>query len=88
MNIRTALLPHKHISFSQSILGTAGMVRQFLTQPRTVDELLTLIRSDTAKWPAKPSFTEIILAVDLLYAIGEVVEAADGRVRRLTHEAS
>jgi hypothetical protein len=82
MNIQTAILPHKHITFSQSLLGTAGMLRGLLTQPRTVDELWSLSRNGTSDWPAKPTFTEVILAVDLLFLIGEVSAAPDGRVRR------
>jgi hypothetical protein len=88
MNIQTALLPHKHTTFSQSLLGTAGLIRSLLVEPRSIDELWSVIRTDAGNWPAKPSFTEVLLAIDVLFSIGEVAAARDGRVRRTTRETN
>lgn len=83
MNIRTALLPHKHVRFSESTVALAGLVRELLTEARTVDELWVLIDQKRTEWPAKPSFTDIILAVDVLFAIKQVKAVSEGRVGRI-----
>jgi hypothetical protein len=82
MNIQTALLPHKHTTFSESLLGTAGLLRSLLVEPRSIDELWSMVQTDAESWPARPSFTEVLLAVDLLFCIGQVSPSRDGRVRR------
>jgi len=84
MNIQTALLPHKHVRFSESTVALAGLVRSLLTEARTVDELWTLIDQKLVEWPSRPSFTEIILAVDVLFAIKQVVTVPEGRVGRIS----
>ena len=80
MNIQTAILPHKHVRFSESLLGIAGFIKQRLNQPRTVDELYTTVESEAKEWPSRPSFTEVVLAVDVLFAIKLVRESSDGRI--------
>ena len=79
MNIQTALLPHKHVRFSESLIGLAGYIRSRLTEPRTLDELWAMLESDTTDWPSRPSFTQIILAVDVLFSIGQAQSAPGGR---------
>jgi hypothetical protein len=86
MNIPTALLPHKHVRFSESIVGVAGLVRRQLEQPRTIDELWAIVESEGSLWPTQPSFTQLILAVDLLFAIKQVRGAPDGRVSAVGNE--
>lgn len=81
MNIQTALLPHKHVRFCDSILALAGFLRQFLEEPRTIDELWSLIDRDNSGWPVRPTFTHLVLAVNILFAIGQVEEMSNGRVR-------
>lgn len=83
MNIQTALLPHKHVRFSESTVALAGLVRSLLTEARTVDELWTLIDQKFVEWPSRPSFTDIMLAVDVLFAIKQVQAVPEGRVGRI-----
>jgi hypothetical protein len=80
MNIQTALLPHKHVPFSESLIGVAGFVRRRLIEPRSVDELWAMVESEATDWPSRPSFTQVILAVDVLFSIGQVRSAPDGRI--------
>jgi hypothetical protein len=80
MSIRTALIPHKHVRFSDSIIGLSGYLRQLLSEPRTLDELWAQIDRDSSGWKSRPSFTHMVLAVDVLYAIGAVQQAGDGRL--------
>jgi len=80
MIIQTALLPHKHVKFSESTLAIAGRIRQLVAEPRSVDELWSLINHND--WPRTPSFTQLVLAIDLLFAIKQIAATRDGRVYR------
>ncbi len=80
MSIRTALIPHKHVRFSDSIIGLSGYLRRLLNEPRSLDELWAHIDSDVSGWQSRPNFTHLVLAVDLLYAIGDVQLVGDGRI--------
>lgn len=66
--------------FSDSIIGLSGYLRQLLSEPRTLDELWAQIDRDSSGWKSRPSFTHMVLAVDVLYAIGAVQQAGDGRL--------
>lgn len=79
-NITTALLPHKHVRFCDSIVALAGYCKRFLGQPRTMDELNALINNVDEPWLGKPTFTHIVFAVYLLFSIGIVECLSDGRI--------
>lgn len=82
MNLQGNLVPHKHVRFSESVLALAGWLRGHLTQPRTVDELWAILDRDESGWPSRPTFTTLILAINTLYAIGQLKQVgSDGRVR-------
>jgi hypothetical protein len=81
MNIQQALLPHKHVRFSESIIAVAGLVRTLLSEPRSLDELVSLVNQH--RWPRRPSFTELVLAVDVLFAVRQIQMLPEGRIRRL-----
>ncbi|WP_419805715.1 ABC-three component system middle component 6 [Terriglobus sp.] len=81
MNIQTAILPHKHVRFSESLIAIAGLLRQRLSEPRTLDELWATVESEGNGWPSKPSFTQVVLAVDVLFSIGQIRNAPGGRVQ-------
>jgi len=80
MSIRTALIPHKHVRFSDSIIGLSGHIRQILKEPHTLDELWAQIDRDSFEWISRPSFLYMVLAVDVLYAIGAVELIGEGRI--------
>lgn len=80
MSIQTALIPHKHVRFSDSIIGLSGYLRRLLAEPRTLDELWAQLDRDVSGWHSRPSFTHMVLAVDVLYAIGAVHLVGDGRI--------
>jgi hypothetical protein len=84
MNIQTALLPHKHVRFCDSLLGLAGFIRGLLTEPRTVDELWALIDRENSGWLARPSFTHVVLAIHILFALKEVELTRSNRLRRIS----
>ena len=80
MKIQQALLPHKHVRFSESTIAVAGFVRALLDEPRTIEELEALLHRE--RWPRCPSFTEVVLAADILFAINEIHLLPDGRLGR------
>lgn len=80
MSIPIPLIPHKHIRFSESLLLLAGFVRtHLLDRPQTLDELwarLHSLREDHA-WLDDVSFSGLVLAVDILFAIGQIDSIKD-----------
>lgn len=84
MSIQNALLPHKHVRFCDSVIALSGYLRQLLTEPRTIEELWTLVDRDQSDWPVRPNFNHVVLALDVLYAIKQVKLSQDGRVQVIT----
>lgn len=84
MNIQTVLLPHKHVRFCDSLIGLAGFIRGLLTEPRTLDELWALLDRDNSGWLTRPSFTHVVLAVDILFALKQIELTNGNRLRRLS----
>lgn len=96
ISIRTALAPEKHVRFSQSGLAVAGWARQHLDSPRTLDELWALAqRSQTRTtafrrkttnqaWAASFRFDDLVYAILLLFALGEVTMTEADRVKRVS----
>jgi hypothetical protein len=80
MNIQSALIPHKHTRFNDSIITLAGRVRDLLDQPRSIDEIWSVVSGRSNAWGVSVSFTHLVLAVDMLYAIRQIKLVADGRV--------
>ncbi len=83
MIIQTTLLPHKHVRFCNSLIGIAGFVLSLLNEPRTLDELWVLIDRDNSNWYSRPPFEHVVLAVDILFAIGQIEFVHDNRIRRI-----
>jgi hypothetical protein len=80
MKIQQALLPHKHVRFSESTIAVAGLIRALLDEPRTIEELEALLHRQ--RWPRRPAFSEVVLAADILFAINEIHLLPDGRLKR------
>lgn len=75
MNIQTQLLPHKHIKFSESLIGLAGFVRQILKQQScTVDEVWEFLNTEDSGWLCKPSFDQVVIAFVILFSLNQVKE--------------
>lgn len=85
MNILTALLPHKHTLFSESLIGIAGFLNSILPiNSLTIDELWTLVEINQNKYPSNISFEQMILATDVLFAIHIITLLPDGRIEKLS----
>jgi hypothetical protein len=84
MSTQTALLPHKHVRFSDSTLGVAGKLRSLLDQPRSIDELQALLEHARSHgWPGRSTLSDIVSALSVLYALGQIELCAEGRVKAL-----
>ncbi len=71
------ILPTKHIPTEKSLVGVGALVLQKLHSPRTLSSLWDHLRD----LPEVGSFQRLLLALDLLYAIG-AVELRDGLLQR------
>lgn len=80
MNIQTMLLPHKHIRFSSSLVAIAGYILTIIDEPVSLDELWLKIEQKRAIDSIKPSFTQYIFALDILFCIKQIVVDEDGRI--------
>ena len=78
------LLPNKHISLAESLVGLGGFILAQLDRPVSVDGLHKhVIRAEkSGAFPAYHDFDAVLLAVLFLYAIGAVELTADGDVCR------
>lgn len=83
MKIQAALLPHKHIKFSDSIIALAGFARSLLDQPKSIDELWVEIMKNANQWVTKVTFTHLVLAIDVLFAIKQIESISNGRLIRI-----
>ena len=75
------LLPDKHITLAESILGLGAFVlSELLDRPQSVDRLYKKMAeaSEGSNLPAYHDFDALILAVLFLYSIGAVSLADNG----------
>lgn len=70
------ILPTRHLSPSQSLIGLAAIVVKTLDRPRTVNQLWESLRSDQRIG----TFDRFVLALDLLFMLG-MVDMEDGELR-------
>jgi hypothetical protein len=78
------LLPEKHVSLAESILGLGGVVLAGLEKPRSVDQIYQIVISarEDGTLPAYHDFDSMLLAIVFLYSIGVVEATPPGTVSR------
>jgi len=78
------LLPDKHVSLADSLLGLGAFILDELRQPHSVDWLHERvgIARETRTLPSFHDFDSLILAVLFLYSIGAIEITGDGGIRR------
>lgn len=78
------ILPNKHITISQSLLGLGGYILTVLETPQTIDELWQYLEKTlgSPKFPTKHTFENMILALDFLYLIQAVDYTSEGKIER------
>ena len=69
------ILPSKHISEDQALLGVGAVVLRYLDRPQTVSGLWDKVRKERAVG----TFERFVLALDLLHVAG-VVRLSRGMV--------
>jgi len=72
------ILPTKHISPENSLLGVSALVLKNLNKPRTI----TSLWEDVRKLTQVGTYQRFILSLDLLYLM-EVIELEEGLLRRV-----
>jgi hypothetical protein len=77
------LLPDKHISFAESLLGLGAFVLENIRVPQDIDALWRAFEKvRDRQFPAHHGFDNLVLAVDMLYAMGALEMAQDGKLMR------
>lgn len=76
------LLPAKHITFAESLLGLGSYVLDKLSEPMTIDQVWRTFERESKSYPAYQSFDNLVLAVDVLFAVGAVKVNAYGELER------
>ncbi|MGO9956650.1 MAG: ABC-three component system middle component 6 [Solirubrobacteraceae bacterium] len=71
------ILPTKHLPLERTLLAGGARLLTLLTRPATVSELWDRASNDVAF----PSFDHLVLALDLLFALG-MIGFRDGRLHR------
>jgi len=68
------LLPDKHIRFAESLLGLGVFVLEALSTPKTLDAIWKELHTqmEDGRLPAHHTFDNLVLAVNVLYAIRAV----------------
>jgi hypothetical protein len=83
------LMPDKHIGFAESLIGLGSFVLDNLKTPKDIDLLWKLFENARGKeFPAFHSFDNLLLAVDMLFAINAVHMLDNGKLERCFGEAS
>ena len=77
------LLPDKHISFAESLLGLGSFIIEQLDTPQTIDNIWRKFEKERgSRYPAYHSFDNLILATDVLFAIDLIYENANGNLEK------
>lgn len=78
------LLPDKHITLAESVLGLGAFLLGALDRPTTVDRLYGLVREarENRLLPAYHDFDAVMLALVFLFTIGAVELTDTGGVTR------
>ncbi|WP_426778799.1 ABC-three component system middle component 6 [Pseudomonas aeruginosa] len=82
------LLPAKHITLAESLLGFGSHLLSKLNEPMTIDQLWRNFERDAKNYPAYQNFDNLILALDALYAFGAITINESGELMRKKSEAS
>lgn len=71
------ILPSKHISVGQTLIGVGAVVLRHVEQQQTITSLWDKVRDD----PSVGTFERFVLALDLLYIVG-VIDLSKGMICR------
>lgn len=72
------ILPTKHLSVEESLLGSGAVVLKELTRPQTISRLWDRLRNNSVIG----NFSRFSLTLDFLFLIG-AIDISDNLVRRI-----
>ena len=85
----TPLLPEKHVRMSESLIGLGSIVLSSLKSgPKDLDAIWAFVKEDaTVRRSVNGSITfdVVVLAVDLLFAIGAIQMNGEGAIEHASH---
>lgn len=78
------ILPDKHITMAESILGLGAVLLSHLGDAHSIDRLYEMIKLDieSGKLPAHHDLDSVMLSILFLYSIGAIEATNSGGVRR------
>ncbi|AMB86577.1 hypothetical protein AWM79_15205 [Pseudomonas agarici] len=78
------LMPDKHIKFAESLIGLGSFILEELDEPKSIDTLWDAFRQArlAKEYPSPHSFESLVLAVDVLFAIGAIEPAKLGVLKK------
>lgn len=84
------VFPDKHIRFSESLLGLGSLVLESLSKPKNIDELWKELKGvqQTQNLFITHNFENLVLATDILYAIGMIENYENGTLRYVKNLSS
>lgn len=81
------ILPSKHISLSESLLGLGGVLLQIIKNKPCSLEFIwqeySKINNNREVFPAYHSFDNVVLAIDLLFLIGAININSEGEIHSI-----
>lgn len=84
------VLPDKHIGFSESLLGLGSFVLDTLSSPKNIDALWQDLKTSQTidNMFTSHNFENLVLSVDILFAIGLVTINDNGHLVKSSHKAN
>jgi hypothetical protein len=81
------ILPTKHTTLSESLLGLGSYILSQLDKPKTVDDLWgSFIKvNNTPKYPASHTFDSFLLSIDFLFILGLINQSETGQIFNATN---
>ena len=82
------ILPSKHIRLSESYLGMGGFLLSMLKTPMTIDDIWNRLQKERDFCPpyfSNLSIDDIVLSLNLLFAIGAISIDEKGKLCYATH---
>ena len=69
-----------HVRFSNSLIAIAGYTRSLIDGPVSIEELWTKVERKNKSTIITPSFTQFMLAVDILFCIKQIMLDNENRI--------
>lgn len=75
------IIPKKHISLSESIIGLSAIIYSSIGNKDNIDDIFTRVKKDR-RVPKSFDIDSIVMGLDFLFSIGLVVLTEDGGIAK------